>query len=341
MEQQNNNNNENNNNNNSNNETNNQNNNNNNENNNSEVVTNYSKTNGLFEFTSLTYDDKTKKFNFSGTLKVEGIDLTKDKIIKYDLILKNLNTKKEDIVISLGEHDYSNININSTFDLTSVPQGDYSLYVRARVGNLETETLLNNVFGRKTIKKITVGARGYLFRTNYYSNYVPIELSIRDSGNITNIDNPTNDNMFNDYVNIDLKDNKLYIKGTSYNVNGDYSKSQDIKRQIILENTNTYKRTSYDVGYIDNGDYEVTLRVPDNKSKIRAWFDASLDISKLEKGTYLIYIKTTAGTIDDYGELTDIFARDLATKQVKLSNGLTAKLRLNKDVRMRVELVIE
>lgn len=301
----------------------------------------YTKTTGLFEFTSLTFDEKTNKFNLIATLKVDGVELSKDYNVKYDLILKPLNNSSSNQVVALNEHSYSNININATFDLSSISQGDYALYVRARVKDKEVETLLNNVFGRKTLRKLTVNNRGYLFRTNYYSNYVPIELSIRDQGNITNTNNPTNDNMFNDYVNIELKNDKLSIKGTSYNVNGDYGSNQKITRQIILENTTTYKRTTYDVGYIDNGNYEVILRVPDNKSKIRAWFDASLDLSKLEKGTYIIYIRTQASSIDDYGELTDIFARDLSNKTIKLSNGLTAKLKLNKDVRMRVELVIE
>lgn len=301
----------------------------------------YTKKTGIFEFTSLTYDETSKKFNLIATLKVDGVSLSDKYNVKYDLILKDLNKKKPDKVIGLNEHNYSNININALIDLSTVEQGDYALYVRARVNTYEAECLLNNVFGRKTIKKITVGTRGYLFRTNYYSNYVPIELSIRDSGNITNVNNPTNDNMFNDYVDIKFDKDKLYIKGTSYNVNGNYSKTTNVERQIILENTATFERKTYDIGYIDNGDYEVVLRVPDNMSKTRAWFDSSLDLSTLEKGTYIIYIRTTSGSIDDYGELIDIFARDLSKKTITLSNGNKAKLKLNKDVRMRIELVIE
>ena len=147
--------------------------------------------------------------------------------------------------------------------------------------------------------------------------------------------------MFNDYVDIKFDKDKLYIKGTSYNVNGNYSKTTNVERQIILENTATFERKTYDIGYIDNGDYEVVLRVPDNMSKTRAWFDSSLDLSTLEKGTYIIYIRTASGSIDDYGELIDIFARDLSKKTITLSNGNKAKLKLNKDVRMRIELVIE
>ena len=252
-----------------------------------------------------------------------------------------MNGVKQDKIISLNEHNYSNININASVDLSSVEQGDYFMYVRARVKEFETVVLLNNVFGRETSKKVTVGTRGYLFRTNFYSNYVPIELSIRNNGNITTVNNPTNDNMFNDYVDIGFKNNKLYIRGTSYNVGGNYDDSIDIKREIYLENMETFERTSYNIGYINNGDYTVTLRVPDNLSKKKAWFDASLDISSLKKGKYLIYIRTKTESIDDYGELIDIFARDLSSKTVKLDNGNTVKLTINKNVRMRIELVVE
>lgn len=301
---------------------------------------NYIKKNGVFDLTKLTYDSASKKFNLIATLKVDGIELSENYNVKYDLILKDFTKIKKDKVIALNEHSYSNTNINASIDLSSIEQGDYALYVRARINDFESEVLLNNVFGRQTVKKVTIDNRGYLFRTNYYSNYVPIELSIRDNGNITNVNNPTNDNMFNDYVNIGFENNNLFIRGTSYNVGGNYSDSINVERQIILENTSTFDRKTYDVGFIDNGDYEVTLRVPDNLSKKRSWFDAKVDISTLEKGTYVIYIRTKALSIDDYGELTDIFARDLSNKTINLSNGNKAILRLNKDVRMRVELVI-
>ena len=65
--------------------------------------------------------------------------------------------------------------------------------------------------------------------------------------------------------------------------------------------------------YIDNGEYKITLLVPDNKDKTRAWFSNKIDISNLEKGTYAIYIHTIAN-VDDASELNDIFARSINSK---------------------------
>ncbi|MFA5603184.1 MAG: hypothetical protein WDA21_05625, partial [Bacilli bacterium] len=141
------------------------------------------------------------------------------------------------------------------------------------------------------------------------------------------------------YSKLNFNNNKLNIKGTSFNVGVDYSKSTNVQREIVLENVSTYERISYNVGYIDSGDYKVTLRVSDNKDKTRAWFDASLDIADLNTGRYAIYVKTTVGTFTDYGELNDIFYRDLPNAVT--INGKTMSLQLNESKRSRIELIVE
>ena len=69
------------------------------------------------------------------------------------------------------------------------------------------------------------------------------------------------------------------------------------------------------MGYVDNGDYQITLVVPDNLDKTRAWFRKTIDISNLEVGTYAIQIKTKS-TVEDCGELNDIFNRNLVRKDI-------------------------
>ena len=75
--------------------------------------------------------------------------------------------------------------------------------------------------------------------------------------------------MFNQYQNIELKDGKLNISGSSFNVGGNYSKDTNVERKIIFENTKTFERFEFDLGYIDDGEYPITLVVPDNLDKTR------------------------------------------------------------------------
>src|SRR5574344_1569896 len=146
--------------------------------------------------------------------------------------------------------------------------------------------------------------------------------------------------MFNSFYSLNLLGSSISIKGTSHSIGGNYSKTTPIIRNIIFENVNTLTRYTYDIGYIDNGDYQVTLSVSDGFDKTRAWFDAkNLDLSSLLPGTYAIYINTNNGVINDYGELNDIFYKELPNKTEK--DGREYSITRNENKRFRIELTIK
>lgn len=307
---------------------------------------------GMYYFNTLAYNKLNNTFEVSGFLAIKGMNNYRDSSASYNLILKNKDTNEEYVLpldrwlagepfIAPGEqgYDYSGSWFKGNVDLSGIPEGDYEGYIRARINGNETKTKLRNVFVKDMTRKVVVGDRGYQFRINYYKDDVPIELFIRDNSLISSSEPPTTDNMFVAYSQLNFNNDKLNIKGTSFNVGIDYGTNIDVQRQIIFENVSTYERTSYDVGYTDSGDYNVTLRVPDGMSKTRAWFDASLDISTLNAGTYAIYVKTTASGFSDYGELNDIFYRSLPNAVT--INGKRVSLVLNEAKRNRIELVIE
>ena len=180
--------------------------------------------------------------------------------------------------------------------------------------------------------------RGYLFKTNYYIKDVPLEIFIRENGLISSKPAPTIDNMFNTYYSIGFNGKNLGIRGTSFNVGGNYATTQNVEREIILENTETFEQHQFTSNYIDNCDYPVVLKVADGLDKTRAWFDSTIDVSTLNPGTYAIYIRTKTGTVDDFGELNDIFGRALSAKTIIADKTVT--LKLNTQKRMRIELVI-
>ena len=111
--------------------------------------------------------------------------------------------------------------------------------------------------------------------------------------------------MINNYDDISFVGNNIKLIGTSYNFDGTYNNKLNIKRELVLENNNTFKQYNYNLGSTNNGTYTVTST--DNKSKEFAWFNKEIDVSELPKGEYTMYIYTKTIDSEDYGELVNIF----------------------------------
>ena len=310
----------------------------------------YIKKDGLFalEELSLTED---KKIKIKGYLAITGMDNTVDKNITYDLIVENDNksfslpleriTDLSNINYKVPDkdYDYTYSWFTGIVDLKDIDEGNYNLFIRARSGEYESKEVLSDLFSKKTVSKYTdLNNKGYQFRTNYYLKTIPIELFIRNNGLINDKVTPTSDNMINQYQSISLVNGLLKLYGSSFNVGGNYNTSVNVERSIIFENITTYERYKFDLGYIDNGEYKITLLVPDNLDKTRAWFNKSIDISNLNKGTYAIYIETKTN-VEDYGELNDIFQREITSTMTY--NDKTYSIKINENQRFRLELEVK
>ena len=308
----------------------------------------YIKKDGLFGLDKLSLNDD-KTINIMGYLAITNYDTSSSNNITYDLILENQNTKatyekslnrildSKEIPYTIpgeGKYSYEYSWFNGNISLNDIPQGDYSLYIRARSGVYESKEIISDYFSKKSINKFNDGERGYQFRTNYYLKTIPVELFIRDNGRIDETNQPSS-NMFNQYDSLVLENGNLNIMGYSFNIGGDYSKNSNVSRKIIFEDINTFEKYEYDLGYIDNGAYQINLAVPDNYDKTRAWFNNSINIKDLKKGTYAIYIKTDTN-VSDCAELDDIFFRKLDTTME--IDGKTFSLSINQNKRFRIEL---
>lgn len=294
------------------------------------------------------------KLDISGFTAVKGIDNSKDQnYIKHYLILKDTTGKEYSLSLSnwTSEYpfevnnqdgkDYSGGWFKDSIDLSSIPQGDYDLYIEVQNGVNKSREVLRNLAFKDMIRKASDSSgRGYMFKVNYFNKTYPIQLFIRDEGLISNQTPPTIDNMFNTFFQVNLQNQMLHIRGTSYSINGDYKADALVERSIILENIDTYERHVYDnIGSIATGDYKIILRAPDGRDKTRAWYDANIDLSGLPKGRYAIYVRTKTTNIDDYGELYDIAFRDV--KRSSILTDKTITINRNDNVRYRMEIVIE
>ena len=312
----------------------------------------YKEVNGYLHLDSLSYNEEINELDIKGFLNVTGVTIKKDTNIKYDLVLIN-ELDKSSTIVSLDR-----LLINEPFDalngnkswfsgrikLNDLASGNYKIYVRARVNDLETKKILTNVFFLSDIpSRFTDGTKGYSLRSDYSSKEMPLELYVRNDGIITNYNTSILYNMYNQYYKIAFDGSNLSLRGTSHSFKGDYSSKSNVEREIIFENVTTFERYKFDLGSITDGDYKVSLSVSDGFDKTKAWYDKTIDISSLEVGKYSIIIRTKTDNIDDYGELYDYMWSkiDFETTYTKDDKTYKAKIVRNNDIRMRLELIIE
>lgn len=311
---------------------------------------------GKFYLRELSYNEDNSKVNFIGYLAIKNMNSKKTDSIEYDIIFENqyngsaitmsLSRLLDKIPFDPSEKnvDYSGAWFSEELDLSSLPSGDYTIYVRVRNGDYEAKELLSNVyFCDKLATKFNIDDKGFRFKVNYIKRAFPVELFVRDGGLITDKLTPTNDNMYNQVNSIKLNGTKLDIIAVSHNVGGNYASNIEVTRKLLLENIKTFDiAKEINVGSITNGPYAVSLKVSDGFNKTRVWYKTSIDLSDLEKGTYSIQVRTTTGDVDDYGELYDVmFKNDLNTSQTINIDDKTITIKRNEEKRFRVEIVVE
>lgn len=291
------------------------------------------------------------KLQIKGYLKILGINNNLSNDIKYELYLTDENgkikiqklnriTKKDDMpfqIESSDGYDYTYSWFEGNIDVDNLENGNYSLSVVASSGNKVAESVVSNVFGFEMTPFFKGSKKSALIRNNYESRQVPIQLFVRNSFDIAKTSNPRY-NIYNEYNTIEFKDNKLLINGVSHIIGGNYAQNVDVKRKLYFENIDTYEKFSYDVGSINNGEYAVELRASDGFDKTRAWYNASIDISNLPKGTYSINIATSSN-VSDVGELQDIFNGKITTSFSQ--NGKKYSFKVEKENRYRILMMIE
>ena len=315
------------------------------------TISDYQIGNPLFLYESLKQINDTK-FEFAGFLGVKQMD--NKNVIHYLKFVNELDNSIYQVEIANNKnypYEMSSLDDTTRYDYSggwfkgevnlnkdNIKQGNYRIYIVAynKDKGYKTETYFTNIAYLDMVRRVETSSRGISFDVDYSYAGSPILMSIRDNGLISYDIPETMDPMYNFFNELKIDGNKLTIMGTSHNVGVSYSKNDTIKRELILENTSSFEKISYDVSYIDNGPYQVQLAVSDNKDKTRAWFKKEIDLSNLTKGNYAIYIKTTSGNKTYYGELVDIAYTDF--KNINTNNYEFKRI---DEKRLRLELIVK
>ena len=305
---------------------------------------------GLYYFDSLK--EVKNKLQIKGYHAIKGIDHTLEEEISFYLVLKNLTTEeeftqelnritdKEEItrpVFSSDGKDYTYSWYKGNIDIDELPDGDYELYIVTESRDYYARTRINNKVLKDQVAEFT-SEKTLTTRNDYRNPEMPLQFVIRRK----KIADKTADSVYNQYTQyrtFTVEDNKLHIKGTAYSIGMNLAESEKVNRQIIFENQENYKTYSYDLGSITDGMYKVGATLNDGLDKTRAWFDSTIDISNIPKGTYTIYIATKSN-VSDYSELTELLSRNL-DDVVLNTDGKTYSFTIDTNERYRIEMNVE
>ena len=300
---------------------------------------------GEFYLENISWDKTNKVFTISGYQIILDTNNTSNK--EYGLIL--IDKDSEDAYLieipawlkntpydlgNDGDYSYTNSWFKGELDFSDIPNGDYDLYMIAADEDSFTVALFNNYFNQDLARRGEDSNHGYNFKVNQKNKNKPIELSIRDEL-YTVSEAPTSRNMVNGYDEIVFRNNKLYMYGYSYDYNGVYNNQLSITRKVIFENQDTYKQEIFDVGSV-RGPF--TLETLDGRDKTYAWFEKELDISKLEEGTYTLYVYTKTSNAENYDEIVDVLK---ALKEETTINDKDYKITFNRSRGNRIELSVK
>ncbi len=302
---------------------------------------------GLFYFDSLK--EEAGKLVIKGYHAIQGIDHKKDTAISYKLVFQNITTKEEtsqDLerildtkemgrpVYSSDGKDYTYSWFKGALAVDDLEDGDYRIYILTESDDYFAKTVVSNKVLKQQVATYT-GKKTVTTRNNYQDSHVALELIVRNKAIAPKTANSVY-NQYNQYRTLTFEDNLLHLKGTAYSMGMNLAKDKTVKREIIFENTKNYEQYRYSIGSTTEGLYKVGTTLGDGFDKTRAWFDTKLDLSKIPKGNYAIYLATESN-ISDYGEFTELLLRSLDDVKKEI-NGNTYSFTVRKDLRYRIEL---
>lgn len=307
---------------------------------------------GTFYFDYL--DNIDNKLQLRGYMTVNGMNNTLSESIKYKVIFvnsdnNNLTYEQEAIritdissinrpIYSSDGYTYTHSWFTINLDVDSLPNGNYIMYIKAEGDKTYSKALINNKLYKTEITSFNGNSKQVNIKNNYSDRSSAVTLYIRDK----NIASKTVGSYYNQYDiwrTFDFVQGKLHLKGASYSYGMDLSSSTKVERKLVFENKETYDTYEFDLGSITNGMYTVALPVSDGYDKTRAWYDATIDIAKIPKGEYILYV-TTSSNVTDISEFTDIMGRSLSNKKGVI-DGKTYQFSLNLEKGNVIELKVD
>lgn len=294
------------------------------------------------------------ELNLQGYQTILGIDNNLEEDIQYQIVFKNIENGEEkrvlasrimdeedipNIVYSPDGKDYSYSWFNATIDLNQLDLGNYQMYIVAYNDQYYAKSIVNNKARNTQATNYESENHVATIYNNYDKQTSFVEIDVRDEVVVPRTSSFIY-NQYDKYVTFEFnQQGKLHIRGNAYSYGMNLSPTSTVKRYLIFENKDTYQSVVREIGSITDGDHKAVLPVSDNLDKTRAWFDATIDVSDMEEGEYVLYIATSAN-INDMNKMTEKLGRSL--DKVKLTMyGKKYSFTINKNFGNRIEMKVE
>ena len=300
----------------------------------------------------LEYIKGSDNLEIKGYNTINGINNNLETDISYSIEFKNIETGDVTVqkasritdrnempkqVYGLDDSDYTYSWFKLDTDFSKITDGNYIMYVISSSDDYYSKNIISN----KTYKQIDSSYskdKNVIIRNNYSYEGSPVELIVREK-NLATKTAGTYYNQFDKYTKFEFDGNDLHLRGLTYSYGMDLSFDSNVDRKIIFEDKITYKTYFKDLGSITTGNYEAILPESDGLSKVRAWYDAKINLSDIPKGNYVIYL-TTKSNITDIYEFTEKLGRNLddVTKEI---DGKTYSFKIDYDYGSRIEMIVK
>ena len=295
------------------------------------------------------------KLELKGYNTISGMDNNLNNDIEYKIVFQDVNDNSKEFEQELDRiknisdipfsgygidgKDYTYSWFKDEIKFDSIPNGNYYTYLISYSDDYYSKNLIKNVLLTEQTSDYEKNGKYVTILNDYFNQDIPVYFRIRNS-KIGTKETSAFTNQYSMFEELDFtNDNKLHIKAASYSVGVDMGINRNVDRKVIFENTRTFDKYEFNVGYIDNGPFEIQLITSDSFGKNRAWFNKELDLSNIPKGNYAIYISNNSN-ISDYGEFNELLLRPITNKQVTI-NSKKYSLKVNNSERYRIELNVD
>ncbi len=248
---------------------------------------------------------------------ISGMNASDNDVIKHEIILSNTDTNTQEVYPALTS-DYDIINLYDGFtykkikysveiDLNDLVAGNY--VVELQVTNKEEvfKSTLKSIYSTLVPANNTINDNLVRIFQNQFYNY-RYEISIeKTSFDYSLVNKPTMRNSSFGIDKLTFENNVLNFEALGWIYNENFTDETIVERNIVLLNENgeqfTYPTTSKSCTL----DYTTLLNSSFDLDKI--CFDASVDLSGLQTGSYRMYLEVKTTNYYDIYELTDLYSK--------------------------------
>lgn len=259
---------------------------------------------------SVNYDETNHTVTLDGLALFQGIDAIAGKV-KHDLLLSDPVSKKSIIIPCttsnnnedlFGDgHTYQAINFKVTLDLNDFENCNYNLGIRVRNGDqtgyysfFMSSSKDNHSYKKEDGTLVKVFA-------DPIANYRYSISAEKQSIDMSTVNKPSNVTSMFGTTDLSLNDGHFKMNAFSGIYLSDFTKNTNPTYEVLLEDENG-NVTTFDTTK-SNEQMDITDFMDRKHSYTDCCFDLDADLSKLQSGTYRIYIHVKTNQVEDIFEM--------------------------------------